>query len=313
MRASARIAFCFSWQARTLDQTYPLFKKNLFDAAKEQWFDFDVFCAVEDDADLTKIQILESLKTEKIKSDEVEKVIEEKYGDFITTTYPEQYWVAGFTKYCYNTLQQFYKVSKSMQLKADYEIENDFFYDIVFKLRFDAPFPRTLNFTAILHQLQQHPGSVICNQHKYSKLTKRVGAESIDDIYFIMDSQASTILAKLFNERLLCFQGQKITKYLWLHAFFNKIFKKNNAFVDRARIKYKNKKILAYILVWKLYSIMFFYTKFFLRQDCERWFFSFFQVYGMRLVKDQISIRIIKDSEFYSVKGLFPKTKYELL
>jgi hypothetical protein len=36
MNNKPRIAFCFSGQARTLDQTYLFFQKNLFEAAKEQ-------------------------------------------------------------------------------------------------------------------------------------------------------------------------------------------------------------------------------------------------------------------------------------
>ena len=307
-----KIAFCFSWQARTLEQTYLLFKQNLFDVAKKQWFDFDIFCAVEDDADVEKVQLLQPLKIEKIKSHKVEQLIREKYEDFITTIYPHQYWVAGFTKYCYNTLQQFYKVSKSMQLKANYEAEKDLSYDIVLKLRFDAPFPRPLNFRTILLELQQHNNSVICNQHKYSKLTKRVGAESIDDIYFIMDSTASTLLANIFNDWLKCFVGKEITKYVKLHRLFNIIFKRNQISVTHAKTRYKNKRILAYILVLKLYTVIFFYTKFFIRQDTERWFLSFFETSECKIVRSQISIRIIKESVFYSVKGLFKKTKYEL-
>ena len=73
-----RIAFCFSWQARTLDQTYLFFQKNLFDAAKEQWFDYDVFCAVEDDEDADKVKLLNPTKIEKIKSGDVEKIIKKK-------------------------------------------------------------------------------------------------------------------------------------------------------------------------------------------------------------------------------------------
>ena len=79
-----RIAFCFSWQARTLDQTYLFFQKNLFDAAKEQWFDYDVFCAVEDDEDVDKVNLLNPTKVEKIKSNDIERIILNKYKNFIS-------------------------------------------------------------------------------------------------------------------------------------------------------------------------------------------------------------------------------------
>lgn len=307
-----RIAFCFSWQARTLDQTYKMFQSNLFDAAKKQWFEYDVFCAVEDDKDVDKIKLLHPTTTIKIKSADVEKLIDEKYGNFIKNVFPYKYWALWYTKYCYNSLQQIYKISKSMELKNKYEFDNKLNYDIVLKLRFDAPFPNTLDFNAILKELRKHDTCVICNQYKYSKLTKLVWADSIDDIYFILNNFASKIFANMFDEWLNCFEGKEITRNIWLHNVFNKILKKNNESVEKYKIKYKNKKILAYILVLKLYSVMFFYTKFFMRQDNERWFLSFFEYNDFTIVKDQISIRIMKESNFFSVKWLFKKTKYEL-
>ncbi len=307
-----RIAFCFSWQARTLDQTYKFFKENLFDTAKEQWFDYDVFCAVEDDSDIEKINLLKPTSVEKIKSSDVEKIIESKYWDFIVNTYPYKYWTLWFTKYCYNSLQQIYKVSKSMALKNNYELNNDIKYDIVLKLRFDAPFPNKLNFKEIFEELQKNNNTVICNKHKYSKLTRRAWADSIDDIYFIMDKASSTLFANMFDERLSCFEGKEITKHVWLHKIFNKILKRNNEIVEEAKKKHKNKKILAYIIVFRLYTVMFFYTKFFMWQDAERRFLSFFQENKFHIIKSQISIRILKETEFFSVKWLFKKSRYEL-
>jgi len=106
----------------------------------------------------------------------------------------------------------------------------------------------------------------------------------------------------MFNEWLNCFKGKEITRNIKLHNIFNTILKRNNESVEKYKIKYKNKKILAYILVLKLYSVMFFYTKFFMRQDNERRFLSFFEYNNFTIVKDQISIRIMKESDFFSVK-----------
>jgi hypothetical protein len=78
-----RIAFCFSGQARTFDITYPYFKKNLFDAATEQGFEYDIFCAVEDDQDAQKIFIMNPQSYILIKSEEVERIISESHGSFI--------------------------------------------------------------------------------------------------------------------------------------------------------------------------------------------------------------------------------------
>ena len=109
MTNKPRIAFCFSWQARTLDQTYLFFQRNLFDAAKEQWFDYDIFCAVEDDEDVKKVDLLNPTKVEKIKSSKVRKIIDEKRGHFIEVEYPEKYGYVWRGIPVINMLQMFYK------------------------------------------------------------------------------------------------------------------------------------------------------------------------------------------------------------
>jgi len=117
-----------------------------------------------------------------------------------------------------------------------------------------------------------------------------------------MDKASSTLFANMFDERLSCFEGKEITKHVWLHKIFNKILKRNNEIVEEAKKKHKNKKILAYIIVFRLYTVMFFYTKFFMWQDAERRFLSFFQENKFHIIKSQISIRILKETEFFSVK-----------
>ena len=136
MKKKWRIAFCFAWQARTLDQTYLFFQKNLFDAAKEQWFDYDVFCAVEDDEDVDKVRLLNPTIVEKIKSDDVAIMINKRYWKLINEDLP---WNVLLDFDVVRFLQQVYKVGKTIGLASD-----DFC--LVFKLRFDSFFFNKIKF-----------------------------------------------------------------------------------------------------------------------------------------------------------------------
>lgn len=63
---------------------------------------FDVFCAVEDDDDLNKVKLLNPTKIEKIKSSEVERIINEKHWNFIKN-WLKNYWYV-WEKWCKNFL-----------------------------------------------------------------------------------------------------------------------------------------------------------------------------------------------------------------
>lgn len=181
-----RIAFCFSGQARTLDQTYQFFQKNLFDAAKEQWFDYDVFCAVEDDDDVDKVNLLNPTKVEKIKSSEVEKKI--KYN--VNSDKNLKYFDCDYAKFLpYVTQQQWYKVERSFILKDNYKKAKNISYDIVFRLRFDTYFMNKINFDSIL-KIVGNEWKIVCN--RFFKSPNRI--RSICDLYFICDDKSSTEL-----------------------------------------------------------------------------------------------------------------------
>lgn len=306
-----RIAFCFAWQARTLNQTYQLFQQNLFDAAKEQWFDYDVFCAVEDDNDSGNVDLLNPVKVEKIKSSNVEKIIEEKYWDFIRNEFPTKYSHAWTGKATFNMLQQYYKVSKSIHLKIEHEKNNNIEYDVVFKLRFDAPFPRKLNFNKILCEIKKNDNNVvICNKHKKSIVTRVIWTEIIDDLYFIMGNNASTALANIFEDWRSILLWEEIKKYVKLHGIFNRFFLKLNTISVLVK-KIKNDIIRTILNIFIDCPIVFFYTKFFKWQDAERWFYLCFFKAWAKICTTQISIWIIKSSKQASVLWKFKTSYYE--
>lgn len=300
MANKPKIAFCFSWQARTLDQTYLFFQKNLFDAAKEQGFDYDVFCAVEDDEDLNKVNLLNPTKIEKIKSSEVENFIEKKHSKFIKEDL-NNYWYV-WKKWCKNFLQQMYKISQSIKLKINYEKENNISYDIVFKLRFDCPFPRKLNFHEIYKNIHSKH-VVLCNKQRM--IPSLILTTKIEDMYFILDNESSNILWDIFDNWTLCFKWHEI-KNLKIANIFEKI--------DRFFSK-KYRCVPFSLISLHLYTL--FYTPF----HAERQFLSYFQ-YNNIIVnkKTYITIWIIRDDKKYkkwdfrthSKRRMFKKWKYEI-
>lgn len=307
-----KIAFCFSWQARTLSRTYTFFQKNLFDAAKEQEFDYDVFCAVENDEDVDKVNLLNPTKVKKIKSSEVEKIIEKKYWDFIRNEFPIKYFHSWTERSTVNMLQQYYKVWESMKIKMEYEKDNNLKYDIAFKLRFDAPFPNKLNFIEIHKKIKENENSVICNKHKKSIVTKVIWAESIDDIYFIMSNPASNKLSLVFDNWIEILKWEEIKKHLKIHKIFNRYFSWTEKQLSTFRKWLKSDRLKIFFNVLLDCPIIFLYTKFFKRQDWERWFYNCFYKWGTNITTTHISIWIIKNSKRASVTWKFKKSIYEL-
>lgn len=300
MTKKPRIAFCFSWQARTLDQTYSFFQRNLFDAAKDQWFDYDVFCAIEDDEYVNKVNLLNPTKIEKIKSSEVEKIIEKKYGRFIRSDL-NNYWYV-WKDWCVKFLQQMYKVSQSMKLKINFEAENNVAYDIVFKLRFDCPFPRKLNFNEIYNDILKKP-VVLCNKQRM--IPSLVLTTKIEDMYFILDNDSSNVLWNIFDNWNLCFKWHEI-KNLKIANLFERVDK----FLSK-----RYRCVPLSLICLHLYAL--FYTPF----HAERQFLSYFQYNNITVnKKTYITIWIIRDDKKYkksdfrthSKRWMFKKWKYEI-
>lgn len=301
-----RIAFCFSWQARTLDQTFSLFQKNLFDAAKEQWFDYDIFCAVEDDEDVGKVNLLNPTKVEKIKSNEVKEIIDQKWGHFIKYEYAEKY---GYSlkDETPNMLQQLYKICQSIKLKNIYKSEKNISYDMVFKLRFDTPFPRKLNFRNILRTIEKSDKIVLCNRNRLIPSAKFL--IKIEDFYFIMDDKASDILWDIFDNWDICFKWYEIK-----NRKLNKAFE----MIDPKRILWKKRPILAK-LMWIPFTYI--YAIFFQPFSAEILFLNYFENNKIIVNKDEyITIWFIKDInkqkifdfKTHTKKWMFKKCDYEI-
>jgi len=186
-----RIAFCFSWQARTLDKTFSYFQENLFNAAKEQWFEYDIFCVVEDDEDVDKINLLNPTLIEKIKSSDVEKKINIILNDVIIKN--KKYFNSKYFNFLIETVpQQLYKIERSFFLKDQYKLEKNLQYDMVFRLRYDVIFNYKLKFST-LKDIFSQGCDIVCNS--FWKWPNSYW--SIMDLYFIAND--SVKLDNLFS------------------------------------------------------------------------------------------------------------------
>ena len=132
-----KVAFCFSGQARTLDLCYPYIKKNLLDLVGKNGKDYDIFCCVEDDENLKKVKLLEPIKTKKIKSSEVDKIIKDELRflnkqNYKTIIYPE-----SFSFNFRNIYQQLFKIDQSFKLLKKYMETENVSYKYFIRIRFD--------------------------------------------------------------------------------------------------------------------------------------------------------------------------------
>lgn len=293
-----KIAFCFSWQARTLDQTYKFFRENLFDAAKEQWFDYDVFCAVEDDSDAEKINLLDPTKVEKIKSSNVEKIIENKYWDFkwfhknhcILYCYSS----ALLKKSFYNYLQQYYKVKRSIELKREYEKKNNCTYDVVLRLRFDYVLLNKLDFHKILKDLEWT--NIICQSLTNRKLT----LSPISDFFFMGNSTTMDIAWKHFDNFM--------ESFIWhdVPLLFKPILY-DFRLIDMINYKLNNFFLTNYLvrLLWIINTKCFFHS-----YCAERILYDYLVYNDIKVITDTFSFHILRRN-WNNMDFIFKKCIYE--
>lgn len=88
----------------------------------------------------------------------------------------------------------FYSHSRSLMLKRDYEITNDFRYDLVIKARLDTVYDPRIKFP--LHTLISATGYTITT---ISKFAGEFNNNTFDDVLFYGDSQTMDIIGDLYN------------------------------------------------------------------------------------------------------------------
>ncbi len=127
------VAVCFSGQVRRFDLCYPYLKKNLLDHLGS----YDIFCYVEDDADVSKIDVLKPVKVKKIKSSDVEKIIEPRLK-FLKKNNYKKFILPESPRFNFkNILQQLYKLNGVYEILEGYMKEKNVSYNYFIRIRFD--------------------------------------------------------------------------------------------------------------------------------------------------------------------------------
>lgn len=119
-----RTAFCFSGELRSIDKTYDVLKERLFYA----FSDYDIFYHTwKDDPDIHKLTYFEKdSHTKDINLENRVTLPEYDYHKHTTDNTKIQI-----------LLRQLYGLERVNTLKKQYELENQFTYDIVFRIRPD--------------------------------------------------------------------------------------------------------------------------------------------------------------------------------
>jgi len=131
-------ALCFFGQARVLDICYPYIKKHILDPIGKNRKDYDIFCCVEDDEDVHKVNLLKPTKILKIKSKDVEKILK-KEVDFLNK-YNYRKFICGIVgkhNPFMNMFQQTYKKKLCYNLLENYLTKNNLKYKYLIRTRFD--------------------------------------------------------------------------------------------------------------------------------------------------------------------------------
>ncbi len=294
MENKRKIAFCFSGQARTFNKTYPYFKKNLFDSAKEQWFDYDIFCAVEDDEDLEKINIMNPTLIEKIKSSNVKKMIEEKYWKILKQNWKKYYYYDSILYPIINWIQQFYKIYIVNKIKNQYSIKSNIKYDMVVRVRFDTIFINKINFIEIFKNIKKW---IILNKIDFHKIC---------DHFAFGTNKDMDVYCSLFNNFWKLLLNNKIN-------FKKKIILKIEYIISLPIIILQKiwfrKKTMEYFLCKirfnKLDKYIYIFTH-------ERIMYENIIKQNINLEYTNISFIITRTKSEESILKLYNKTKYEL-
>jgi len=172
-----KIAVCFSGKTRNFEDTFPYFKKNLFDK-----FDTDIFIFSSPnrkgyDYNLRKIEELYAPQKMILNNDFFYKNISEEYN------------------FKDPLIQMWCNIFNSDKLRRDYEIKNKIKYDYVFRMRFDFFFLKTLDEVSIKLSDLDDNSLMIPNRWNFSE----VHPMAKTDMFAIGTSKSMTKYCDLFE------------------------------------------------------------------------------------------------------------------
>jgi hypothetical protein len=136
LNGNKRTAICFSGQPRTWKKCIDTWKKFFLTDT------VDIFCHIWDYNTVPNALLVgKNVYNEPVSSTEINELFSElKPKKFIVESAREFSVDSSHTIQVQSFLSQYYGIAKSAELKKQYEIEHDFIYDKVFRLRYDAAF-----------------------------------------------------------------------------------------------------------------------------------------------------------------------------
>lgn len=189
-----KIALCFNGQLRSYRDIYEYIEKNVLNN-----FDTDIFFHTWDDPNLE-----DAVNLYKPKLYKSEPLVNENF--------PLNKYRSPSEHFRKTTFFQFYSLFKAFQLKREYEIQNNFTYDVVIRNRFDS----AINFIPKLNEM---------DPNKIYLPSDLVGlVEDVVSDYFayssshIMDQYSSIYVnfdflynnGTMFNSEQMCFANLKL-------------------------------------------------------------------------------------------------------
>jgi hypothetical protein len=190
-----RIAVCFSGQPRTWRKCVESWKENLFGH-----LEMDVFCHTWDfNTPPNCVSVGMNVIDNQVHDGEIDELYEvlkpkkfliEQRKNFVPFKMTQPILVPSF-------LSQFYGIMQAARLKKQYEIENDFQYDVVIKMRYDAYLktPIFQEFTNINNTNQIDPWSMYCFHYGWDKVNNR---GRVGDIFWYANSETYDIISDYY-------------------------------------------------------------------------------------------------------------------
>lgn len=283
------VALCFSGQVKKFELCYPYIKKNLLDNLGS----YDVFCCAEDDADITKIEVLKPVKIEKINSSDVDKIIKEKIKLLNKDNY-KKYIFPQSSKFNFrNVFQQLFKIKGSFNLLEKYMEENRIQYNYFIRIRFDFLPLDPIEIT----KYKFKKNDVIVPKIRLNSLEPKI---QINDMFCIAkDIDTFRVYCGMYDNYpnvinkeipLKANLSQKI--YFWFEKKYNEFFL---FLFNKPGKKYGklSKNVLGFLL---LFTKMF-YNEFKVRNRCnlEKAFFYLLKSKDKKILDEPINFVIVRD------------------
>jgi hypothetical protein len=196
LKNTVKVGICMSGHLRSYDSCKENIQANIISPLKNNGFIVDMFLSTwddygyrSDDFNTNKVDI------NKYKADFTSSEFESYNKDFFMTNYYTEKWKEyshlSCNTTCPNSVSMLYKINKSYILLHNYEIENNFKYDVIIRLRPDLKFNQQIDISNIKESLFNNYLYMPTSHGKYIIVTKYI----MDQLFF----GNSVVMEKILN------------------------------------------------------------------------------------------------------------------